>query len=91
MTSQKRYKISGVFEFSYGNQKMRVKDYLTEQERHIHAYSYRQAVKVFAIKLEEKLDRKVYIGDSIIEEVEDPKAVKKKKKRKRKQLGLFED
>ena len=70
---------------------MNVEDHLTKQERHIHAYSYRQAVKVFAIKLEEKLGRKVYIGDSIIEEVEDPKTVKKKEEKERKQLSLFED
>jgi len=90
LAKKERYKISGVFEFSYGNQKMRIEDHLTEQERHIHAYSFRQATKVFAIKLEEKLGKKVYIGDAKIEQVDDPEAVKRKKEKENKQLNLFD-
>ncbi len=91
MNKKDKYRISGIFSFWYGDVEMRIEEHLPKEKRYLHAYSRAQAVKMFAIKLEEEFGRKVYLGDSEIQKVDSPKNVKKKKKKEDKQLSLFED
>ncbi|MGM0438824.1 MAG: hypothetical protein ACQEP3_00090 [Patescibacteria group bacterium] len=88
MAEKKYYCIEGTIEFKSGNWKTRAEDKFSDSERHLQAYSLKQATFLFAKRFTEKLGRKVFIGNADIFEVEPP--TKQSKSKDKKQLKLFD-
>ncbi len=90
MAEKKNYYIEGNFNIRGGSEVL-LENYFSKPERHLHAYSVKQATKLFALRFEEILARKnyrngvrVYIGDARIVEVKEEKPVEKKEKKEQK-------
>jgi len=62
------FEISGII--SIGNGKVFVEDHTSKQERHVRAYTVRQATWQFARRFEKKFNTSIFIGDAHIIEIE---------------------
>ncbi len=103
MAEKKNYYIEGNFNIRGGSEVL-LENYFSKAERHIHAYSIKQATKLFALQFEKILAEKsyrngvrVYIGDALITEVEDEeekpiekmeKEIKEQKKTENRQMSI---
>ncbi len=100
------YRIDGFFKFRSGDQEFLISESFSLQERHLQAYSLKQATYRFALRFEEKLGRSVYIGPNVAdiyevdppekqgvkkEKEEEEEKTKKEKKKDFKQQSMFEE
>jgi hypothetical protein len=69
LADKKVYVIEG--EAEIGGSKVWIEDHATEKERHITAFTAKQATWGFAKRFEKKFNTSIYIGDANVYEDED--------------------